>query len=376
MVQKRKKKQHITAIATPDMALLAITIVLVVFGLLMLSSAGAVVGYETYGDAYWHVKHQLVSGVLAGGVALLTFLFLPYHYLQKMAMPIFLGALALLAAVFLPGIGTSYGSGARSWINLGISFQPSEIAKLALIIYLAAIFAKKEPEALRTTFEGIIPLLGSLALIGFLIVLQPDIGTLAIIAGVAFLIYILAGGAWLHVSALAVTGAGAFLLLIKMAPYRTARFMTFLHPELDPQGIGYHINQAFLALGSGGILGRGFGHSRQKYQYLPEVTGDSIFAIIGEELGFFVAALVVFAFFFFIMRGFTLMRHAPDAFGKLLAGGIISWIGIQAFLNIGAMVGVFPLTGIPLPFISFGGTALVMELAAVGILLNISRHTR
>ncbi len=358
------------------MPLAIVVVALVLFGLLMLSSAGVVIGYETYGDSYWYVKHQLVSGVLIGSIAMVFFALLPYRRLQKLSVPFFIGSLALLVAVFIPSIGTNYGSGAQSWLDIGISVQPSELAKLALIIYLAAVFSGKEPEALRTTTEGLVPLLGSLALVGLLVAVQPDIGTLVIIAGIALAMYFLAGGSLVHIGGLGIAGFAAFFVLIKVAPYRTARFMTFLHPELDPQGIGYHINQAFLALGSGGLIGRGFGHSRQKYQFLPEVTGDSLFAIIGEELGFIAATIIILAFLFFIGRGFTIMRRVPDTFGKLLAGGIVSWIGIQAFVNIGAMIGIFPLTGIPLPFMSFGGTAMAAELAGIGILLNISRHTQ
>jgi len=161
-----------------------------------------------------------------------------------------------------------------------------------------------------------------------------------------------------------------------MAPYRAARLMTFLHPELDPQGIGYHINQAFLAIGSGGFWGRGFGMSRQKFQYLPEVAGDSIFAIIAEELGFFFGFILVFAYLYLMYRGFKIAQKAPDNFAKLLVVGVISWILIQSFVNIGAMVGLLPLTGVPLPFISYGGTAMAVLMGACGIVINISRQIR
>lgn len=171
-------------------------------------------------------------------------------------------------------------------------------------------------------------------------------------------------------------GLGGLFILIKISPYRAARFTTFLHPELDPQGIGYHINQAFLAIGSGGFFGRGFGLSRQKFQYLPEVIGDSIYAVIAEELGFIFSALLVLGFFYLLYRGYKIAEKAPDDFGKYLTVGVISWIAIQAFFNIGAMVGVLPLTGVPLPFISQGGSALAIAMAACGIVINVSRQTK
>ena len=197
-----------------------------------------------------------------------------------------------------------------------------------------------------------------------------------IIVFIALSMYFVAGA---HIKHLLMVSFGGLLLLftlIKLAPYRLARFTIFLNPELDPQGIGYHINQAFLAIGSGGLFGRGFGQSRQKFNYLPEITGDSIFAIIAEELGFFLTVAFVAIFVFFAYKGYKIAFTSPDIFGKLLAVGITSWIIFQSFINIGAMVGLLPITGVPLPFISYGGTAMMMNLAAVGILINVSKYTR
>ena len=184
-----------------------------------------------------------------------------------------------------------------------------------------------------------------------------------------------AGARWSHILGLAGAGLSGLVLMIVMAPYRAARLMTFLHPELDPQGIGYHINQAFLAIGSGGILGRGLGHSLQKYQYLPEVHSDSIYAIIAEEMGLLFALAIVILLILIIARGFMVAKHAPDQFGRLLVSGIIIWFATQSFLNIGAIVGILPLTGVPLPFISHGGTALMIAMGAVGIVVNVSKQT-
>ena len=197
-----------------------------------------------------------------------------------------------------------------------------------------------------------------------------------IIASISLAVYFAAGGSLIHLSWLGILGIVGLLAIIKISPYRAARLTTFLHPELDPKGIGYHINQALLAVGSGKILGRGYGHSRQKFAYLPEVVGDSIFAVIAEELGFFLSVIVVLLFAFISYRGFKLATACQDPFGRLLVVGIITWFCVQAFVNIGAILGIMPLTGIPLPFISYGGTSMMISLAATGILFNISKQTK
>jgi cell division protein FtsW len=203
--------------------------------------------------------------------------------------------------------------------------------------------------------------------------LQPDMGSLLILAGIFFVMLFAAGVPFLYLGILAVAGGGAFFVFAKSAAYRAARLMVFLHPELDPQGVGYQINQAFLAIGSGGLFGVGFGHSQQKHSYLPEVMNDSIFPIIAEELGFFLALglIVLIAAVFF--RGLKIARGARDPFGRLLVVGIIGWLVIQSFLNIGAMLGLLPLTGVPLPLVSYGGTAIAVTLWSVGIVLSVSR---
>jgi cell division protein FtsW len=224
--------------------------------------------------------------------------------------------------------------------------------------------------------EGLLPFLMTLGTIMFLMILQPDIGTMTIIVAMAMAVYFVGGAAWKHVVGLGVAGFATLMLLIQISPYRAARFTTFLHPELDPQGIGYHINQAFLAIGSGGLFGRGFGLSRQKFQYLPEVMGDSIFAILSEELGFFITAVVIGLFIYLMWRSLKIALACKDRFAQYIVVGIAVWITTQAFFNIGAMVGVLPLTGVPLPFISYGGTSLVILMSAMGIVANVSRHVK
>ncbi|MFA5029273.1 MAG: putative lipid II flippase FtsW [Patescibacteria group bacterium] len=358
----------------PDWYLVGLIVFLTVFGLIMLSSAGAAVGWQKFGDSYWHVKHQILFGLLPGLVLFFIFSRLDYHRLKSLASPMLFISLILLVLVFVPGIGASWGT-SKSWINFfGFSLQPSEIVKLTYLIYLVSWLAAKEERHLKNLQQGFLPFLFVLGIITILMVLQPDTGTMLIIVLTSLIVYFVAGGSFWHLSWLSAVGLGGLALIIKISPYRAARLTTFLHPELDPQGIGYHINQALLAVGSGGWLGRGFGHSRQKFAYLPEVAGDSVFAILAEELGFFISAAVVALFVFLALRVLKMAKNCRDPFGSLLAVGIIVWFVIQAFLNIGAIIGVLPLTGVPLPFISYGGTSLMICLAASGILVNISRH--
>lgn len=350
--------------------------VIVVFGLIMLASATAPTAFETYGDSEYLVKHQMLVGLLPGLILMLFFTFFDYRKLKKYAFWSLIVSIVLLVSVFIPGVGAEFGS-ARSWISIfGFSLQPSEIVKLTFLIYLATWLETRGHHKASHLTEGLVPFLAVLGVVALLMMLQPDLGTLTIIILMSLVVYFVGGAKISHIAGVGVLGMLFLLLMIKISPYRAARLTIFLHPELDPQGIGYHINQAFLAIGSGGFWGRGLGLSRQKFQYLPEVAGDSIFAIIAEELGFFFGALLVIGFLYFLYRGIRIAAQAPDAFGKLLVTGIISWLGIQAFVNIGAMVGLLPLTGVPLPFVSQGGTALAVALAACGIVLNVSKHTK
>ncbi|MFH2136106.1 MAG: putative lipid II flippase FtsW [Patescibacteria group bacterium] len=361
----------------PDYVFIGIIGVLLVFGLMMLSSASSPAAYEKFGDNYWYLKHQVLFGLLPGLLAFFLMSRLDYRKWKKYALPFLVVSVVLLLLVFIPGLGAGYGK-AKSWINIfGMSLQPSEIVKLTFLIYLAAwLGPKRGGRDMQEAGASFIPFVVVFGIIAALMVLQPDIGTLSIIAMISIIVYFSAGAPLSHLAW--ISGVGMFLLflLVKFAPYRTARLMTFLHPELDPQGVGYHINQALLAIGSGGFFGLGLGLSRQKFQYLPEVVGDSIFAVMAEELGFIFMIVFVAALVFLAIRGFKIAKNAPDGFGRLLAIGITSWFVIQSFINIGAMVGILPLTGIPLPFVSYGGTALTVCLAAAGIMANISKYSR
>jgi len=359
-----------------DYVLLTYFFILLTFGLIMLTSASSPVGFEKFGDRFFFIKRQLLYGVLPGIILFYFFAKLNYQVWKKISLPLFIFSLLLLILVFIPNVGTSFGTGSQSWLSLGgYSFQPAEFAKLGLIVFLAWLLVHKREEI--TDFKkGFLVIVGLGAIPLVLVVLQPDIGTLSILFAILFAMLFLAGAKLQHLAALAGAGMAGFGLMIAVAPYRAARFVTFLHPELDPRGVGYHINQAFLAIGSGGFFGRGLGHSLQKFQYLPEVAADSIYAVIAEEMGFIFAFAIVVLLILIVSRGLMMAKQAPDQFSRLLVSGIIVWFVTQSFLNIGAMVGVLPLTGVPLPFISHGGTALMIAMASVGILINVSKHVK
>lgn len=355
-----------------DRGFLALVCGLTLIGLVVLASASWPLGYDKFGDGYYLLKHQLIFGLIPGAIGCLVAIKIPYDYFRRFSVHMLGISILLLILVFIPGIGADFGT-SHSWISIGnFSFQPSELVKLAFLIYLAAWLEKRSKHELKSFSEGLLPFLTALGLVALLLILQPDTGTLGIIVLTAFAVYFVAGAPIVYLLGLGVVGAAALSLLLKISDYRAARILTFLHPELDPLGIGYHISQALLAIGSGGLFGRGYGHSLQKFQYLPEVAGDSIFAVMSEELGFILMTAFLLLYLGFILRGFKIAERATDAFGRYLVIGIMVWFGIQAFVNIGAMVGLMPITGVPLPFISYGGTALAISLTAAGVVLNVS----
>ncbi len=351
-----------------DFSLLLSVMILTAFGLFMIYDASSYVAFRDFGDKYRYIKDQMMW-VVIGFSALSIVSFIDYHKYYNLALPILLTAIGLLFLVFVPGLGIS-ALGAKRWINLGFFvLQPSEVVKLSLVIYLSAWFSTKE----KGRF------LAFLMLIGFvigLVMLQPDMGTAVVILGLSVILYFLSGGSILHILALApVVGIGG-LGLILLEPYRAARLTTFLNPNQDIATSSYHLRQILIALGSGGLFGVGIGNSLQKYAYLPEATTDSIFAIIAEEVGFFGVTIFILVVLFVIYRGFYISVRAKDSFGKLLAGGITSYLALQTIVNLGAQTALLPLTGVPLPFISYGGSALTVNLISIGILLNISRQSQ
>lgn len=350
--------------------------ILLVFGLVMLMSASSAIGESRFGDGFFFIKRQLLYGLLPGIAAFLMMAKIPYTYWKDKLWMVYAVMMALLVLVFIPGVGSSLGAGAQSWIVIGgFSLQTSELAKLGLVLFTAAYASMLGKDRIAHFQEGFAPLLVFALAPVALVVLQPDIGTVSIMFAIVFGLLFIARAKLSHLSMLAIAGIAAIVVMIAVAPYRAARLTTFLHPELDPQGIGYHINQAVLAVGSGGVFGLGLGNSRQKFEYLPEVHADSIFAIIAEEMGFIFAAGVVILITLIAIRGLRIAKRAPDEFGRLVVGGIIVWFVAQSFLNIGAIVGLLPLTGVPLPFVSHGGTALMMVLAGVGVITNISKQS-
>jgi cell division protein FtsW len=360
----------------PDYFLIAITAVMVLFGLIMLSSASAPLAYQKYNDPYWIVKHQIITGLIPGLILFFFFSRFYYEKLKKIAFPLLIFSILLLLLVFIPGLRTEYGT-AKSWINIfGFSIQPSEIVKLTFLIYLAAWLNSRGEKKVQDLRSSFVPFVSALGAFSLLIMLQPDLGTLSIIVIMALVVYFVGGGSLKHLAIICGIGLLGFFTLVKVAPYRMNRFTTFLHPESDPQGIAYHIWQSLIAVGSGGFFGVGLGHSRQKFSYLPEVSADSIFAIIGEEIGFFFSALFIILLLLFTYQVIKLAKQAPDKFSRFLVIGILAWLIFQSFINIMSMLSLLPMTGVPLPLVSSGGTAMMTTLAAFGILVNISRFSK
>ncbi len=343
-------------------------------GIFMVASASPVVAELRFGEAYFFLKNQLL-GVAIGGIALLAGWRIKYVFWKKMAPLLLIASLFLMALVFVPGIGLEL-KGAARWIQAGpVTVQPSEITKLAFIMYIAAWLDAKHKE-IRGFMTGFIPFLMMLGVVSLFFILQPDIGTLGVLVLTATLLFFAGGGKLAQISILCLIGTLVLGIVVLLQPYRLDRITVFLEPATDIQGIGYQLNQSLIAIGSGGLWGKGFGMSRQKFHYLPEPTGDSIFAVFGEEFGFVGNVLLLCLFLLFAWRGIRIANRSPDAFGSHLATGITLLVIIQAFINMAAISGLIPLTGLPLSFISYGSSALVTNVAAVGILMNISKYTK
>ncbi len=363
-------------LATLDAPVVILTGFLTLLGLAILLSATGPIGVQRANDSLFYVKRQLLTGVLPGLCIFCVAAFMDYRRLKSVAFAGLIVSLVLLVLVYLPGIGAIV-NGARGWIRVGSwRFQPSEIVKMTFLVYIAAWLANRGKDV-SDPHTGLLPFLSALGSVMLLLILQPDTGSMAVIVGTALAMYFLSGAPLTWFIGMVAAGTGTLWLLIRFAPYRAARFMTFLHPELDPLGVGYHINQAILAIGSGGWWGLGYGHSRQKFLYLPEVESDSIFAVMGEELGWMLMIIILSAYLFLIWRCFRIARATTDRFGKYLAAGVGSWLAIQTLLNAGSMTGLLPMTGVTLPFVSHGGSAMTMLLAAMGIVAGIpSRSSR
>jgi len=357
-----------------DKPFLFITGFLVLFGIIIFISAvlGLLArdGGANISDIFFS---QLVLGVLFGGILLFIFQRLNYRFWKRASFYIFIISIFFSMLVFVPSLGLEHG-GATRWLLLGpVSLQPSEILKFGFVIYLSAWFSMIREKIFNFKY-GIFPFLIFLIIAGAILLSQPDTGTFAVlfISGVA--VFFAAGGRVKHLAIIILTGIIGLFILASFKPYVKDRIETFLDPSRDPQGSGFQIKQSLIAIGSGGIFGRGFGQSVQKFNYLPEPIGDSVFAVLAEEFGFIGSIILIILFILFTIRGLQIAARAPDSFARLTTTGLVILIVSQSFLNMAAMLGVMPLTGLPLLFVSHGGTAMLMTLAEVGIILNISRY--
>lgn len=354
---------------------LFLTGILFIIGLLILYSASSVQSFKLFGSPNSLILHQFFFGGVIGMVGLYAAYKLNYTIWQKLSLFMVLGSAVLLIALHISGFGFSSG-GATRWLNLGpFSFQPGEIAKLSAVIYTAAWLSKYKHSHPKTIME-IAPVLVVTAILGALLLVQPDMGTAVALVGSVGGLIIISGIEWKQLAILCIICVVSGLVLIRLEPYRFSRLTTFLNPEKDPLGAGYQVNQALVGIGSGGLWGQGYGMSKQKHNYLPEPIGDSVFAVAAEEMGMVRITAILALFSAWLMAGFSIARHAKDTFGKLLASGITTMIGVQSLVNIGAIVGLLPLTGLPWPFVSYGSSALIMTLIACGIILSVSKHNK
>lgn len=359
---------------SPDYLFIGLLVVLVIFGLVMLSSASSDLAKVRFGDSYYYLKHQIYFGLLPGIVGFFLALLVPFRKLEKWAIPLLGASVLFLVLVFTP-LGLQI-KGSDRWLALGpVTFQPGELVKITFLIFLAS-WISRDKERIKSFAKGLFPFLILIGAVTGLLVAQPSTSIAVIIFLASGAMYFAAGARFRFLFAAGAILAAVIAGLILVTPYRMERVMTYLHPNADPLGATYHINQAVTAIGAGGIWGVGYGQSTTKLKYLPEPIGDSIFAIIGEELGFVGAMGFILFFTLFILRGFAIARRASDTFGKLLATGFVSLLGVQAFINVAAISGIIPLTGVPLPFVSYGGTALTVFLTMCGIIANISRYER
>ena len=363
----------------------SLVVVLAGFGFLFLACLSAPASLQRFNNASYYLSHQLI---LLSAAVILGFIFykIPLKIFKKWAPAAFFINFILLFLVFLPFIGLKLG-GASRWINLGkFSFQPSEFLKITAVLYLSAWIASKLSDTSISGWKSsakkgyhnflyiLAPFLILLAIISMAMFFQKDASTLGIISLTLLAVYFSAKTPIWHTFLVIAAGAGSLLFLIKFEPYRLDRWLIFLHPESDPLGKGFQLRQALLSLGSGGIFGKGLGMSTQKFGFLPQAISDSIFAIVGEELGMVGAVILIALFILFFYLGIKIAKNSNDRFSKMTAIGITFWITLQAFINIASTTGIFPLTGIPLPFFSYGGSHLIAEIIGVGLLLNISKN--
>ena len=358
----------------PDFVLLTVAIMLVVIGLIAVYSSSYAIGFVNHGDSDFFVKRQALWALIGLG-GLVAAMSIDYRVLMRLSPLLMLVALLGLAAALVPGLGLATETGGPSrWIEVGpFSVQPSEFAKLAVLVYLAAWLAAKGP-TVRDVALGVVPFVGMVGLVTALVLLEPDLGTAMLIALITGTLFFVSGARLVHLVALVATAAAFTATFVLVGGYGMARILSFTSAESDPEGIGFQTLQMLVALGSGGLTGLGLGLSRQKFFYVPASHTDGVLSIVGEELGFVGVALVLLLFALLLWRGLRIMQRAADPFGSLLAAGVLAWIAFQLLINVGGVTRSIPLTGIPLPFLSYGGSSLAMTLTAIGVLLSVSRY--
>ena len=352
-------------------SLFTVAVILMCVGVVMIYSSSSIYAWERYKDGFFFLKRHLIF-MLIGGVLTFYFMSIDYHKLRQYSRPLLIISLILLVLVLIPGLGREV-SGARRWFRFKfISFQPSELASLAIIVYVADFISRKG-NLIKSFFKGFLPPMCVLGFCAALIIVQPDLGTTISIGAVVLIMLFVAGVRPAYLLSLILVSLPALYLLVFHVAYRRARILAFLNPWLDPKGSGFQIIQSQLALGSGGIFGVGLGHSKQKLFYLPAAHTDFIFSIIGEELGLIGTIGVIMLFIIFIQQGIKVIKNTPDKFGYFLALGLVAMIAFRAAINIGVSCGVLPTKGLPLPFISYGGSSFIFDMVSVGILVNIAR---
>jgi cell division protein FtsW len=368
----------VSSLRATDRWLLVLTLVLLCAGLAMVLSAGSVEGLLVYDSAYYYFGRQVVFAIV-GLVAMFLLQRMDYRRLHRLAPAAAVGAVVLMLLVLVPHVGRDPGQthGASRWLNLGPlgTFQPSELAKLALAVYVAQWVDRRQGR-LRSFADGLLPFAIMLAGVLGILMLQRDLGTAVVISAILVSIYFVGGGRKQHVALLLGGLLAGFAVFVLLESYRQHRLTMFLDPFRDPLGDGYQLVQARVGLGSGGLFGVGLGHSVLKYGWLPEAHTDFIFAVIGEEIGLLGTTLVLVAFVALVVRGYRAALRAPDRFGVMLATGVTTWIGFQALVNMATVTSTLPATGVPLPFISYGGSALALTLAAMGVLLNVASQAQ
>lgn len=372
----RPRRAAVTAKLTPGHPAVLLTVctsALLLLGLVMILSASSVQSFAEYGSSFLFFNRQLLWSAI-GIVGFIAFARMDYHRLSRAGYAMFAIVAFLLVAVLIPGVGQEVGGSSR-WIGAGpFSFQPSELAKLALILFAADVFSRKSEKSLQTLSHTLLPMLPALGVFALLIMMQPDLGTTLLLGFIGFGMLFIAGAPMLYLVPMAFSGAGLALIGAMAEPYRRARLLAFTNPWKDPLNTGYQTIQSLIAMGSGSWLGVGLGASRQKWSYVPNAHTDFIFAILGEEMGLIGTLAVLGLFAFVAYLGIRAARRAPDRFGMLLASGITIWIATQALVNMGAVTGTLPITGVPLPLVSFGGTSLVLSLIGMGILTSVARQ--